>query len=441
MRSDTRPGALPAIVALLVIAPAASARTVEVADAAQLLAVLAGAKVPATIRLQPGDYALTSPLVVPDGVTLRGPAPMRLDAKRLPRGPEAAAAVLRVSADFEGDAVTLGDGSRLERLRVVDRPDDPATPEQRVGNAVAVYSRAAGDRVAASISECEIVNPHPFGRTRDGPAGNAIVLLTRNPRATTDDGSHAGSDLRLQLDRVLVRATGRGGGIFANNFATRSAWSLAVARSRIEGTLSLAAGTSRPHAVRDARGAFTSSASLYERPAGGYDRHGWMLLGGSSAHQPKLEAQGASHGTLTVASRGDRVRGYRTAVFAAAARRYLHASGPLNDNRIELDLRGLVLEPAGDAASDLAIDAQYAEPDPERGQEFHVGDRNVVVARLDGVRGTGATGTRYAVATGPREAGNLGQGNAVRVRGAPVGFASRNPGLRPPDPALFEPDR
>ena len=105
----------------------ASVRTVDVASTAELVTALALEPAPIEIRLRQGEYLLHEPLVVPDGVSLRGTGIMLVDESGLPSGFERGTeTTLRVAAAFQGDVVRLGNGSGLYGLRVVDRRDDPA---------------------------------------------------------------------------------------------------------------------------------------------------------------------------------------------------------------------------------------------------------------------------------------------------------------------------
>jgi len=82
---------------------------------------------------------------------------------------------------FHGQVLTLGHDSALRGLRVLDLANPPSQPPLRQGNVVYVASRAPGDVIAASIVECELVNPNLVGFSDVGPHGHGLVVLTLNP--------------------------------------------------------------------------------------------------------------------------------------------------------------------------------------------------------------------------------------------------------------------
>ena len=77
---------------------------------------------------------------------------------------------MRVVSGFEGDLLTLGNGSIISGLRLIDIAPVPATAVPRTGNVVMLGSRGPGDSVTAEIRDCEIVNPQSSGVALDGPA-------------------------------------------------------------------------------------------------------------------------------------------------------------------------------------------------------------------------------------------------------------------------------
>jgi hypothetical protein len=124
--------------------------------------------------------------------------------------------------------LTLGHGSLIRGLRLVDLANPAAPPLARTGNVVFVGSRAPGDTIAASV----------------------IVTL------------------RLE-------------------------------GNRFEGYLVVTAGVSRPDAVTGSVTSVESRRNLYTRS--GFDRHGWLLLGGSSSpHFLDAAIPGASRNQLQV---------------------------------------------------------------------------------------------------------------------------------------------
>ena len=111
------------------------------------------------------------------------------------------------AAGFDADMLTLGNNVTVKGLILEDIAG-------RSGNVVTVASRAAGDRVSASMVECEIRNPKAGGIVASGPIGRAIAVFTRNPGSP-----HAESALSLNVRRSIVRSTSGGDAVFGNNFA------------------------------------------------------------------------------------------------------------------------------------------------------------------------------------------------------------------------------
>ena len=412
----------------------------DVASTAELVAALALEPAPIEIRLRQGEYLLHEPIVVPDGVSLRGTGIMLVDESGLPSGFERGTeTTLRVAAAFQGDVVRLGNGSGLYGLRVVDRRDDPAEPVRRAGNVVAVVSRAARDVVAATVRDCELVNPHPTGVMEEGPSGHALMVATRNPGLANAPAPHEAATVEVRVERSVIRATGLGGGIFVINFASHGAVTVVLARNRIEGRMAAAGGVSRPDAVTGAVAKIESTHNLFTRVEGGLDAFGWQIYGSSSPHIAGLLAPGAVFNTLHVRSVDDTIEGFRLGILAAAGRRTLGSSDFSSDNAVDLELHGLTIRSVGPGAADLSLQAVLAEPDAATGsREYKVGDRNVLRATLRNVRGSAGTSV-FAVATGPSRAENLGVGNRLQVAGDQAEFVRFNPAYRPvPDAAYFE---
>jgi len=98
----------------------------------------------------------------------------------------------------------------------------------------------------------------------------------------------------------------------------------------------------------------------------------WWLFGGTSAPHG-LAAPGANHNLVRVHSVNDRIDGFKTGIWAVAARRFLTTSGPVSDNRIELELQGTRIQTAGEGAADLDLLGALSAADEDGSQEFFAG--------------------------------------------------------------------
>jgi len=422
------------------ISPAhgASTAVIRVSNADELVAALDPQNAHRRIHVLHGEYAIARPLLVPDGTILEGDGVMQV-ADGLPTGFEPGTeTTLRVTSGFEGDLLTLGDGAVVRNFKVVDLATSPSATSQRSGNVIVVGSRGPGDRLSAEIRDCEIVNPHPFGVTMDGPTGHALVVLTRNPARQDSPPAHEGATVAVRVARSILRAAGGGGGVFAINFAARGNVSVSLHDSRLEGPLVATGGASRPELVSHATTTINSTRNLYVLPGEGTEGFGWQVMGGSSAHIPGLASSGASFNTARVNSVDDRIEGFRIGILAAAGRRWLGSSGPVSDNRLDLDLEGLRIRTDGADAADFEMQGARSEPADDVGREFPAGDRNELHVTMNGVTGSPTKrDNKYSDAFGPSLEENRGTGNRLEIAGAPSGFARANSSISAAPPAVF----
>jgi hypothetical protein len=442
---NRRPAALIAATGFLLglVASAAQAlagddiEPLRVHDTAQLIAALQPSNAGRRIELAAGEYLVDRPLAVPDGTTLVGAGTMQLDDDGLPRGfATDTASTLRVVGGFSGSVLTLGNGSAMQGLRVVDLPNTDAEPRRRLGNVVLVASRRPADRVVASVVDCELINPNQAGFTDDGPYGHGVAALTLNPSLGAPPAAHEGAAVAVRVERSLVR-TRTGAVVFAMSFAARGHITLRLEGNRLEGYVVATGGVSRPDAVTGAETAVESRHNLYT--VTGWSRAGWLLLGGStSPHFLEASIPGASGVSLRFDSKGDRIEGFGTGVWAAAARRLGATSSPLSDNRLELRLEGTRIASVGEDAADLVLHGAVSEAEPwVSGGEFAVGDRNVLRASLTNVTGSGVTGNRFGDVDGPVQPANAGAGNRLVIEGTREQFMSSNRAIEPEPAARF----
>lgn len=443
MTSATRaPAAF--LLALVAVGCAGSGRIeppLVVHDGVQLIAALQPGNAGRRIVVARGEYRVDRPLQVPEGATLEGAGVMRTAAGGIPDGFEPGTeTTLRVVAGFQGQVLTLGNGSVVRGLRLIDLENPASQPALRRGNVVYIASRAPGDVISASVVECEIVTPHVAGFSEVGPHGHGLVVLTLNPNLGAPPSAHEGARVELAVRRSIVR-TRAGAAVFANNFAPASEIRLALEGNRFDGYLIAAGGTTRPEQVHDSRTVVESSGNLYRRT--GFDRFGWHLLGAStSPHVQEGPGQGGARNSLRMTSANDRVEGFRVGIQAVAARRLGLDSDLLNDNRLDLDLQGTHILTEGEGAADLVLRSTLSEIEQAKElADFAAGDRNVMQVLMSGVRGSGVRNNVYAVVTGPRRPQDYGTGNRLTFRGGREAFLRSNQQLDPVPPArLFAED-
>jgi len=404
-----------------------------------LYAALEGVNPPRHVRLVRGEYNIDRPLSVPDHTTLVGEGVMRYDAAGTPAGFEPGSeTTLKVTKGFLGDALILANGASIRGLAVLDLVTGAEAPVRREGNAVVVASRAPGDVVNAAIIECEIHNPNSFGFSEEGPTGHGVLVLSRNPGRHLAPPPHADATVDLLVERTIIRTVPGGGAVFAINFAPRATTRITLTRNRIEGPLTVSGGVSRPDLVTEARMVIRSEHNQYGSTKGPLHPWGWTIIGGSSAphHSDPLVA-GARINSVEMRSTDDRIDGAVVGIRATAARRFHSTSGPVSDNRVELDLQDLQVRTPAPQGADLVLHGAFAEPDAKLGTEFPVGDRNVLRIRVDGAKGSGVRANVYNVDSGASPPDLRGVDNRIEILGAGSTFASRNSGFEPPPPSAY----
>ena len=217
MTTTTHRRLLNALLTITLVGAAAPllAETIVVTTTAELEAALTPANAGMRILVRAGEYELSQALTVPDNATLVGEGEMIFDDSGLPTGFAAdGRTVLRSTPTLVGDVLTLGDGAMLRGLVIEDAPG------RQGGNQVVVSSRAVGDFLSAVLDKVEIINPNPAGIVPAGPTGAALVVMTRNPNLGQSPPPHEGAVIEVEMRRSIVRASSRGTGVFAINFAS-----------------------------------------------------------------------------------------------------------------------------------------------------------------------------------------------------------------------------
>lgn len=402
-------------------------RTIVVSSSAELVAALTPENAGRRILVGAGTYAIDAPLTVPDGATLEGEGVMLFDGDGLPTGFAAGArTTLSMTTNVAGDMLTLGDGVTIRGLEIADLPG-------RAGNVVAVVSRDAGDRVSATISECEIVNPNPI----QGAIGHGLVILTLNPNLGADPPPHEGAVITARMVRSLIRTPEGGGGVFAFNRAAQGKVSVTLAGNVVSGGIIANGGVSLPDAVHDSEVGIESHRNLYRDESAdpcAVVRLGWNLTGGSGPPFP-LTVPGTARNTLRMQSLDDRVERFARAVLATGSRRFFPSpiAGPSTDNSLELKLLGTRISTPSCGGAPFVADLVLAAANAPFDALFP-GDGNELRAIVRGVTGSGPRFNRYTDAEGP--SGPLpqelqGSENRLRIAGSPEAFDRTNQGIDP----------
>jgi hypothetical protein len=303
---------------------------------------------------------------------------------------------------------------------------------------VLIASRRPGDRLRATLRDCEIVNHGSFGAGPGSPTGRAIVVMTRNPGGGV--AWHEGAQVATSIERSIVRNEFDSNAVFAINFAGESAVALELERNRFEGVLMVVGAAGRPDKVTGARATLRSRDNVYVSAGGPYPA-GWFIVGGSvGPHDPLT--QGAEANSVHVDSQGDRIEGYRIGILAAAGRLIHGLPGRVANNRGELLLRDLRITTVGDEAADLSLHGAFLEsrPDPASASTVNGAEGNVLRVTLHDSIGSGHRQNVYAHGspTDLAATGAAQRPDRLEFTGSQAQFLESNPGFSPvPDSRLF----
>jgi hypothetical protein len=189
-------------------------------------------------------------------VTLRGAGMMQV-VDGLPVGFHGTTTKITAKADFKGNLLTLGNGSKVERLILHGAEQVGLDAAGRGGNVVAVASRVQGETVSTTINQCELINKIKSDIGPDGPVGGAILVYTRNPPAPPDP-PHTNAKVMVTVTQSIVDTPNNGKAVFAMNFASGGQVTVKLENNVVRGPLDVIGGLSRPDAVVGARTTITS---------------------------------------------------------------------------------------------------------------------------------------------------------------------------------------
>ena len=412
---------------------------ISVSSSDELVAALVPENTGRRIRVLLGTYNVSQPLVVPDGATLEGEGEMLLDGSGLPTGFAAGTrTTLTMTANTPGDVLTLGNGATVRRLAIEDLAG-------RIGNAIGVVSRDAGDHVTATIAEVEISNPNAHSVAPSGPTGCGVTVLSQNPNLGSDPPAHSGAVITATIARSLIRspATGTGCGLFAFNFAPSASVSVTLRSNVVGGGIIANGGVSRPDAVHDSRTTIHSRRNLYrdDSPDPCASRHlGWNLTGGSGSPAP-LQVPETARNSVRFHSLHDQIEGFTTAILAVGGRRFFASpiAGPTTANSVDLALLGTTISTSACGGATPVADFRLAGALVSNAS-LVPGEGNTVRGVIRGVTGSGPRYNVYADVlgpTGPLPAGPPGTGNRLEIVGNARAFARTNRAIDPAPGAAF----
>jgi hypothetical protein len=419
------------------VSDAIAEQPIVVGSSAELVAALSPENAGRRIRVSAGTYAVTQPLNVPDGITLEGEGVMLFDGG-LPTGFAAGTrTALVMTANVPGNVLTLGNDVTVRRLAIEDLAG-------RLGNAIGVVSRDAGDNISATISETEILNPNAHAQGPTGPTGCGLAVFTHNPNAGMDPPPHEGAAITVRLSRSLINSpsAGVGCGLFAFNFASLASVSVTLEGNVVGGGMIANGGVSRPNAVHDARVTVQSRRNLYRDDSSDpcASQHlGWNLTGGSGSLLP-FPPTATVRNSLQVHSTDDRIEGFTTGILARGGLRIAATSGPSSENNIDIELLGTTLSTPSCGGAPFVADFRLTAAQV-LDASLVPGDANTVRAVIRGVTGSGSRFNVYTDVlgpSGPQPSALQGSGNRLEIVGSPQAFARTNSSIDPaPDAEFF----
>lgn len=370
-----------------------------------------------TFHIPAGDHILSKPMVVPEGYSIEGVGVMAFDTGGLPLGfDEQPKTRLLAFRSLKGDMLTLRDGARIAGLQIEDHP-------RRKGNLVVISSTKPGDSVAATIEECELINPNPSGVDKEtGPIGRSVLAITRNLMRGLAPAPDEGSAISVTMRRSCIRAPKGGTGVFATNFAARSQVTVRLRDNVIGGGLDAQGGVSRTDTVVDSMTTILSEHNRYREDSTLPGGIGWSLHGGTNPPPSDFEVGGitTNDNQLLVDSTGDEIVGFTVGVHAAAAWRPYVKTGTTSRNRLRLTLGSTSF--ACVKADVQFIGAKSGGPPqtPPAPGSFTAGDDNRLVVMIQGGTASGLRANVYAdtaLLGGTLAAKDKGTGNRLLIGG------------------------
>jgi hypothetical protein len=397
--------------------------TIVVDSANALQAALVPENAGRRIKVLRGEYFISAPLTVPDGVTLIGEGVML--GHRIPSGFKDGTETRIVAVSgFAGDLLTLGNGVTLKRLAIVYSVGG-------TGNVIAAGSRRPGDSIDASIVECEVVNPNASSSGPQGPIGRTVLLTTRNRNGGAAPLPDEDSSVSVRTSRSLIRSMAGGSAFFAINFASRGRLSLRLDNNSVTGPLEAVGGVSSPDAVTGAVVEIHSVLNAYLAPPVAAQNAAWRVYGSSGAVIPGVVTGDTNSNALRLTSILDQIEGYGSGILAAAGRRFAPTNGLSSNNEVDLRLLGLTLRTNGAVVggADFLLYGAQAFGD------YVPGNENRMRVLMLWTNGSGTRANRYRNSFGATLPENQGVGNRLEFLGSLQAFERSNDNIDPLPPA------
>lgn len=389
-------------------AKSARAQEIEVGTTAELVAAMNPQNAGKVIRIQPGTYCPSAPLILPEGSRVVGSGKMDYESG-LPSGFSEGTAPHIIPADggqqcpaeqgqFAGTSViTLTDGSSLQGVKI---SIDLTVGYTFAANTVVIHAKG-GQTVRTSITECDIeARSGPFSIVPPGiPAGRAVQLMTGDGPPNND----LPGDPKIRA--VIARSVIRGNNVvalFTGQWESNGEIFLALQGNVIKEAnwpMDLVGGISRnslgvSYVVEGTSTEVVSIGNLYQGV--GEASTGWFMTAG--ANGPPPGSPSSNHNHLTMTSFNDRIENVGIGVSARAALRRSPAHGYVNDNTTDLQMIGTQISTfTNDSPNFTTADLAFC---PVAGQGSalkvdKVGDRNWIYVSALGLNGSGTRENLY----------------------------------------------
>ncbi|MEA3001043.1 MAG: hypothetical protein QOK17_2876 [Sphingomonadales bacterium] len=391
----------------------------------QLQAALATAKPGDVVALLIVTGTIKTTLTIPAGVTLEGGGEMKLDVQGRPKGHSGLATTLVADPTLDGGMLALADGATLRNVVIKDVVRTPKS----LGALVVICSTKSGDRIEATVEDCELHNPNPSRVGDNGPTGRSVLVFTRNDGKAAPPPPDDNARVTAIVRRSIIHSPAGGSGVFAVNFASRASVVVRLDHNVVGGGLDATGGVSRPDTVVDSATVIYSDSNVYKVDPGSPAGIGWSLHGGSNPPPASIAPTRISRSNrLVMDSTNDRIEGFDVGLYAAGGARPNNTGVEVDSNSAYLTLDGTVFAKSG--VADVMLFGAVA------GGAFLPGNDNHLFVALRSVKASQALPLTNVYADSAQDDGSplapadLGTGNFLEI----LGDVPFNPG----PPALVQ---